>query len=251
MANTLGPKWNDLRDTLWPGESHGIASDCPNPYCNYNLTEQDISDAEFHGGDFECPNCGWSYNISHLLTGDTRQRTRAGMTPLVMGQIGEQIIKQWADENGEIPGVGRIIWESPDYKDPIDLVAGQYAIEAKTLHSESYPRFKIAADPGSGASRSYVIRKKMERMQQLSQHLGIPLIPAMIGVRLNFYTNRADFFFQNEYKDRLMTAMTHLGSTDFSKLNPFKNPEDVAQQSLPHQGDTTGAGLVGDADIPF
>ena len=161
-----------------------------------------------------------------------------------MGQIGEEAIKQFANEQGEIPGVGKIIWESPDYQDPIDLVAGQYAIEAKTLHSESYPRFKIAADPGSGGRRPDVIAKKHERMAQLSQHLGIPLYPAMIGVRLNFYTNRADFFFAPEYKDRMMTVMTHLGSWDFSSLNPFKNPEDVAQQALPAQGET-------DADIPF
>lgn len=245
MANPpLGQKWNDLQSTLWPGEAHGISSDCPNPYCDYNLTRQDIDDAEWAGGAFTCPKCGWQYDISPLLYGETRQRTRAGMSLLQMGQIGEEAIKQWADEEGEIPGVGKILWESPDYQDPIDLVAGQYAIEAKTLHSESYPRFKIAADPGSGSRRPDVIAKKHERMQQLSQHLGVPLYPAMIGVRLNFYTNRADFFFAPEYKDRLMTAMTHLGSMDFSKLNPFQNPEDVAQQALPPQGET-------DADIPF
>lgn len=248
MPNSpLGPKWNDLSNTLWPGESHGISSDCPNPYCNYNLTPQDIEDAEWHGGEFQCPNCGWDSNIDHMITGDQRQRTRAGMSLMQMGQIGEDAIKQWAEQEGEIPGVGKIIWESPDYQDPIDLVAGQFAIEAKTLHSESYPRFKIAADPGSGTRRPDVIAKKHDRMAQLSQHLGVPLYPAMIGVRLNFYTNRADFFFAPEYKDRLMTAMTHLGSWDFSSLNPFKNPEDVAQQSLPAQGETADL----DADIPF
>jgi hypothetical protein len=243
----LGPKWEQMNQTLWPGESHGISSDCPNPYCDYNLTSQDVEDAEMSGGAFTCPQCGWKYDLSPMLYGEQRQRTRAGMTPAQMGQIGEDVIKQWADESGEIPGVGKILWESPDYNDPIDLVAGDFAIEAKTLHSEAFPRYKIAADPGSGGRRSTVIQKKMNRMQELSQHLGKPLYPAMIGVRLNFYTNRADFFFANEYRDRLMTAMTHIGSTDFSKLNPFKNPEDISSQQLPQQGETQDY----DADIPF
>jgi hypothetical protein len=244
MANPiLGPKWNQLVNTLWPNESHGAQSDCPNPYCDYNLTREDINDAEYAGGAFQCPQCGWQYDLSPQLYGETRDRTRSGMSLAEMGQLGEEVVKQFADENGQIPGIGPIRWESPDYQDPIDLVAGNYALEVKSLHSESYPRFKIAADPSSGKNRSATIQGKMERMAQLSQHLGIPLQPAMLGVRLNFYTNRADFFFAPEYRDRMMTNMTHVGSTDFSKLNPFQNPEDVNQQALPAQGETS--------DIPF
>jgi hypothetical protein len=245
----LGPKWETLKTNLWPGETHGVSSDCPNPYCNYDLTPQDYEDAEMHGGDFECPNCGWTFNVGADLWGDDqsqRDRTRAGMTPAEMGKIGEDSVKQWAKESGEIPGVGQILWESPDYNDPIDLVAGDFAIEVKSLHSESFPRYKIAADPGSGARRADVIKGKINRMNQLAQHLGKPLYPAMIGVRLNFYTNRADFFFQTEYKDRLMTAMQHIGSTDFSSLNPFKRPEDITKQAFPAQGET-----MDDSDIPF
>lgn len=244
----LGPKWQDLQNTLWPGESHGLGGDCPNPYCDYELTRQDYDDAEMSGGNFTCPKCGWHWNVAPMMYEEERQRTRTGMSLLDMGQIGEEAIKQWARQEGEIPGVGQILWESPDYHDPIDLVAGDYAIEAKTLHSESFPRFKIAADPGSGARRADVIKKKHDRMEQLAQHLGKPLYPAMIGVRLNFYSNQADFFFAPEYKDRMMTSMTHLGSMDFSNLNPFKHPEDIAQQSLPAQGETSSDP---DADIPF
>lgn len=240
----LGPKWENMNQTLWPGESHGIISDCPNPHCDYNLTPQDESDAEMVGGRFNCPQCGWSWNI---MSEDTRDRTRSGMSLAEMGQLGEAVVKQYATEMKTIPEVGQILWESPGYQDPIDLVAGDYAIEVKSLHSESFPRYKIAADPGSGATRADIIRKKHERMAQLSQHLGKALNAGMIGVRLNFYTNRADFFFAPEYKDRLMTAMKHVGYTDFTKLNPFKRPEDVQSMSLPQQGETVGD----DSDIPF
>lgn len=243
----LGPKWDQLNQTLWPDEPHGKGGDCPNPYCDYELTPQDWEESFYHGGQFQCPQCGYTWNVGAADPDFmVRDRTRAGMSLMQMGQIGEDVIKQWAEEEGQIPGVGQIIWESPDYHDPIDLVAGQYAIEAKTLHSEAFPRFKIAADPGSGARRADVIRKKMERMQELSKHFGTPLYPAMIGVRLNFYTNRADFFFSTEYKDRLMTAMTHIGYTDFTNLNPFKNLEDIPATSLPQQGETSD-----DSDIPF
>lgn len=242
----LGPKWEQMNQNLWPGESHGVTSDCPNPYCDYNLTQQDVNDAEYVGGAFTCPQCGWKYDLSPMLSGEQRERTRSGMSLTEMGQLGEQVVKQYATEMNGLPGLGQLRWEAPEYNDPIDLVAGDYALEVKSLHSESFPRYKIAADPGSGARRADVIRKKHERMQQLAQHLGTPLTPGLLGVRLNFYTNRADFFFAPEYKDRLMTAMEHIGYTDFTSLNPFKNPEDVASQSLPAQGET-----MGDDDIPF
>lgn len=249
MANpVLGPKWRSLQDSLWPGEQHGISSDCPNPYCDYMLTSEDIETAEWSGGSFQCPNCGWKYDITPMMTGEVdRDRTRTGMKLSEMGAIGEAVVKKFAEENQGIPGIGQLVWEAPGYHDPIDLVVGDYAIEVKSLHSESYPRYKIAADPGSGAKRADVIRQKHDRMQELSNHFNKPLYPGMIGVRLNFYTNRADLFFAPEYKDRMMTAMQHVGTTDFANLNPFKRPEDVTNQILPAQGETMGD----DSDIPF
>jgi len=244
-APVTGPKWERLKQELWPGEFHGIDSDCPNPYCDYNLTPEDIQDAEYANGKFTCPQCRWSWNLMSDPE-DTRDRTRTGMTLGEMGKLGEDVVKQYAKEMQGIPEIGQLIWESPVYNDPIDLVAGDYAIEVKSLHSEVFPRFKIAADPGSGMKRADVIRKKIQRMAELSNHLGKQLYPGMIGVRLNFYTARADFFFAPEYKDRLMTAMQHVGFTDFSKLNPFKRPEDVQKMSLPAQGETSDY-----SDIPF
>jgi len=244
----------ELQNKLWPGEVHGVEGDCPNPYCDYKLTSQDISDAEWAGGNFTCPNCGWKWNIGTEMWDDTnRTQTRSGMSLTEMGKLGEEVVKQYAKEMNGLPGLGQLLWESPTYNDPIDLVAGDYALEVKSLHSESFPRFKIAADPGqindegNKMTRSEVIRKKHERMQELSTHLERPLSPGVLGVRLNFYTNRADFFFAPEYKDRMMSAMQHVGYTDFSSLNPFKRPEDVQKSTLPAQGETVGD----DSDIPF
>lgn len=245
MANpVLGPKWHGLQQTLWPGEQHGIYSDCPNPYCDYMFTDEDVDHASVVGGAFQCPQCGWKFDLHKMLLGE-RDRTRSGMSLSEMGTLGENVVKAYAQQMGEIPGIGPLTWESPTYQDPIDLVAGDFALEVKTLHSESFPRFKIAADPSTGGARADVIRKKHQRMNELSQHFGKPLYPGMLGLRLNFYTNRADFFFAPEYKDRMMTAMTHVGEYDFSALNPFKNPEDISAQALPAQGETAGD------DIPF
>lgn len=236
---SLGPKWEEFKNTMWPNESHGINADCPNPYCDYMITPQDVEHAEHTGGAFECPKCRWQYDLSPYLWGDNRERTRSGMSLQSMGQLGEDVVKKFVDENGGIPGLGELLWESPDYHDPIDIVAGDYALEVKSLHSESFPRYKIAADPGSGARRADVIQKKHQRLAELSQHLEKPLYPGLLGVRLNFYTNRADLFFAPEYKDRMMTAMQPVGYTDFSNLNPFPNPEDVTSMQLPPQGETS------------
>jgi len=242
----LGPKWEELKQNLWPNEDQGVDSDCPNPHCDYMLTDQDMYDAEEFGGHFTCPNCRWTYDLSPYMYQEVRQQTRAGMTPKEMGQLGESVVRDFADENNGIPGLGELRWEAPDYNDPIDAVVGDFAIEIKSLHSESYPRFKIAADPTTGGNRSDVIKQKIDRMNELGMHLGSQLAPGVLGVRLNFFTSRADFFFSSGFKDARMTAMEHLGTSDFSKLNPFKKPEEVSALSLPTQGET-----YGDEDIPF
>lgn len=240
-----GPKYLDMANRLWgPQESHGIESDCPNPYCDYMLTDQDWYDIEEAGGQFTCPNCGWVANFATLSGG--RQRTRSGLTLEGMGRLGEDIVKAWLLQHGEIPGIGGLVWESPGYQDPIDLVIGSYAIEVKTLHSESYPRFKIGGIEGS-KNRQGIIQDKIARTKELSDLLEMPLEPAVLGVRLNFYTNRADFFFKVGLKDFMMTAMDHLGEFDFTALNPYRDPTDVPPASmLPEEGWTEN-----DDDIPF
>jgi hypothetical protein len=239
----LGPKYWQMRDNLWGAdEEHGLGGDCANPYCDYEMGDQDWQDIGYGEGQWQCPNCGFDQIIP---TGDPSggpTSTRSGMDTKTMGQLGEEVARQ-AIRDGALPQLGPLRWQSPDYNDPIDMVVGGNALEVKTLHSESFPRFKMGPSRSS-RSRANTIKAKVERTRELSAALGTPLSEGTLGVRLNFYTGRADFFYATEFRDRMMTAMTHLGEYDFSKLNPFR---DHVPGDLPQQGATE----PDEDDIPF
>lgn len=247
MANTiLGPKFFEMRDRLWgPNENHGISSDCPNPYCDYMMTDDDWNAIEFSRGYFDCPKCGWRSYMPEAMGESTRQRTRSGMSLSDMGSLGEEIVFDHLQKQPFT--IGQLVWKSPTYNDPIDAVIGQFAAEIKSLHSEAFPRVKIAADP-SFKNRGDTIRAKEQRVRELQAQLGTPLEGSMLAVRINFFNNRADFFHAVGFKDRLLTAMEHIATTDFTHLNPFSNPADVpAVAEMEEQGWTVSE----DDGIPF
>lgn len=198
---------------LNPDEVHGAGGDCKNPYCNYQFTADDRKEIYHNEGYFTCPKCDmtFDYNTSpgdHLVT-------RLGLTPTQMGDIGEDIV----DNMVNIPGVGPVVWRHDTPQSPLDFVIGQYGVEVKTNHSEAQPRFKL----GGSYERGQKIQKAME----------MGLTPALIGVRLNFYRDKADLFFRPQMSDTWIgqSGLEHIGQVDFSDLNPFRRPEDVPPAS--------------------
>ncbi len=211
--------------TLYPNEIHGLEGHCVNPKCDYNFTPQDIQEMEFNGGWIECPKCGTVQNPM-----DERKTNRVGLTPGEMGQIGENIVQGM----GSIPLLGRITWVSNMVNFPIDMIAGEYGVEVKTNHSEAQPRFKLG---GSG-----LLGRQGTQQGKLRYVESEGLRPALVGVRLNFYTDKADIFVRpDSFTDTWIgqSSLEHVATVDFSQFNPFKNPEDVPQN------------LPDDDDIPF
>lgn len=188
--------WNQLQYQRWqnqqyPNEQHGIPGDCINPKCDYMFTTDDIREIENMSGWFTCPNCGWTYNY---LDEAERKYTRAGLTLDQMGKIGENII----EEMGEIPNVG-IVTRVFGFKTyPIDALIGPYGVEIKTNHSEAQARFKIGGENIYLEDLGRAVRPK-EAKEYYCQQNG--LIPAIVGVRLNFYTDKADIFFREGMTD--------------------------------------------------
>jgi len=235
----VGPKYWQMADNLWGAdETHGLYGDCANPYCDYNMDEDDWRDVQMGEGRWQCPNCRWDQLVPD---GDPYgmlglKPTRSGLDTASMGSLGEEVA-QAAARDGALSPLGPLRWVSPDYNDPIDMVMGNNALEVKTLHSESFPRFKIAPSSVNrpGKNRAGTIAAKVQRARELGEALGHPLVEGLLGVRLNFYTGRADFFYAPEYRDRMMTAMEHLADYDFSKQNPFR---DHVPGELPQQGET-------------
>lgn len=220
---------------LYPDEVHGVGGDCLNPKCNYVFSPQDEQEMQQNRGWFTCPKCHQTYNIFDTEALD--KTNRVNLTPTQMGQMGETIV----EEMGTIPQLGQITWISPGYHDPIDLIAGTYGVEVKTNHSEAQPRFKM----GGGA---YGSTGKIPMQEKANYCFQNGLQPALVGVRLNFYTDKADIFVRpGSFTDTWIgsSALQHVATQDFSKLNPYKNPQDVPPPSeLPESDDT-------DADIPF
>lgn len=219
---------------LYPQEEHNAGGDCMNPRCDYVLTPQDWQDVEMSSGWFTCPKCGYSYNYldpSYSEYGKPGGRTRAGLTTTQMGTIGEEIIQTM----GSVPTLGQIITLFPEYTNPIDAIIGKFGVEIKTNHSEAQARFKIGGEPVRGASsRADKIRYCEENNLQ----------PALVGVRLNFYTSKADVFARPGLVDTWIgnPLMPHVGTVDFTSLNPFPDPQDVPPPAeLPSD----------DSDIPF
>ena len=212
-------------DALNPNEQHNAGGDCINPKCQYEFTAEDKDDINRSRGWFTCPRCDHTYNYFSETANKSNPggMTRAGLTMKEVGDMGEQVVTRL----GTVPGVGEVTWVSPDYKSPIDAIIGGYACEIKTNHSESSPRFKL------GGSHE-VLEKKIK-----AEELGLP--PALIGVRLNFYSDKADIFFRPQLTDTWIgnPQMDHVAKVDFSDLNPFKNPSEVpAPQFLPDDDET-------------
>lgn len=222
-------KW--LRDQ-YPVEEHNVGGDCMNPKCDYEFTEQDLDEMALNSGWFTCPNCDWTYNY---MDPDVVPRTRAGLTPTQMGDIGEKIVERM----GTIPGLGDVGWVSNDPSYPIDMIVDDFGVEIKTVHSESQPRFKMGGGGGQGGKRQGTREEKLRYVEQNG------LRPALIGVRLNFYTDTADVFVRpDSFTDTWIGApqLIYVDSVNFSDLNPFKRPEDVPPRNeLPDD----------DSDIPF
>jgi hypothetical protein len=220
-------------DKLNPYEIHNVGGDCINPKCDYQITDQDRKDIEAMDGMFTCPKCDRSYNYYYDNQPDgPGGYTRSALTMRQMGSIGETIIA----DMGSIPQVGQITWHSPDYNSPLDFIIGEYGVEVKTNHSEATARFKL----GGAAERE----QKILMAQQMN------LIPAIIGVRLNFYSDVADIFFRPQLTDTWIgnPQLQHVAKTNFAYLNPYKEPYEVPDASQLPQDDSTPGASDG---IPF
>lgn len=196
---------------------------CQNPKCLHNFAEDDIG---AFAGNLKCPECGWETDLGASLEprffegpGGGKAElnpggmTRSGLTVGDMGHIGEQIVQRI----GELPGIGVITPASSSYNFPIDVVItnarGAFGVEIKTNHSQAQERFKIGG--------------KAERQAKIQYCLQNGLKPALIGVRLNFFTDKAYVFFREGLTDTWVgnSKMLHVGTYDFADLNPFKSPD--------------------------
>lgn len=220
---------------MYPDEVHNVGGDCINPKCDYLFNDADWKDITMGGGWWTCHKCGFTYNYydeadDNFGWGWNRPggQTRAGLTMDQLGAIGESVVAQL----GEIEGVGKII-ESHAFKGfPIDFTIGQYGVEVKTNHSEAQARFKLGG--------------KEERQAKIRHCNENNLKPGIVGVRLNFYTDKADVYFREGFTDTWIgnPKLRHVATVDFSALNPFKHPEDVPPANMLPDDDA-------DSDIPF
>lgn len=211
-------------DKLNPDERHNIGGDCINPKCDYSLSDEDKRDMYAYDGAFTCPRCDRSYNYFYDNDPDgPGGYTRSALTMKTMGGIGESVV----DEMVYIPQVGGITWHSPDYNSPLDFIIGPYGVEVKTNHSEATPRFKL----GGAAERAQKI--------QMAESMG--LIPAILGVRLNFYADVADIFFRPQMTDTWIgnAELLHVAKVSFDHLNPYRNPYEVPDATQLPQDDST------------
>lgn len=223
--------------TLNPSEIHNLGGHCINPKCDYVFTPQDEKEISSMGGWFTCPKCDWTYN--YYTQGDKFSPggfTHSGLTMSEMGQIGEAIINRMVN----VPGVGTVTWWGGGQIGSLDFIIGQYGVEVKTNHSEATPRFKL------GGAR--------ERQQKIDAAVSQGLTPALIGVRLNFYSDKADIFFRPQMTDTWVgnPQLQHIAKVDFTEFNPFPNPQDVPPpRSLPEDDATPAPDADPDADIPW
>jgi len=226
VDNMSSPSYTpNYLDQLNPDEVHNEGGDCINPKCDYEFTPEDKSDITNASGWFTCPKCDHTYNYFSEAASKSSPggMTKAGLTMKQVGDIGESVVTRL----GDVPGIGQVTWVAPDYNEPIDAVIGGYACEIKTNHSESTPRFKLG-----GAHE--VLEKKIK-----AEELGLP--PALVGVRLNFYSDKADIFFRPQLTDTWIgnPQMYHVAKVDFSDLNPYKSPSEVpSPQDLPDDDET-------------
>lgn len=141
----------------------------------------------------------------------------AGLTVKQMGDIGAKIVLRL----GELPGIGAITPASDEYNFPIDAIVqgsmGNFGCEIKTNHSQAQERFKLGG--------------KTERLAKIQYCYENGLKPALIGVRLNFYTNLAYIFFREGMTDTWIgnSKMQHVGTFNFEDINPFRSSDPEAQ----------------------
>jgi hypothetical protein len=219
--------------TLNPNEIHNAGGHCFNPKCDYVFTPEDEKEIQAMDGWFTCPKCDSTYNVYTQGNRDSPGGfTHSGLTMSEMGQIGETIINRMVN----IPGVGTVTWWGQGLQGSLDFVIGVYGVELKTNHSEAQPRFKLGG--------AYEVAQKKKAA------IDAGLTPAMIGVRLNFYTDNADIFFRPAMIDTWIgnPLLQHIAKVDFTEFNPYKHPEDVpTARSLPDDDSTPAP----DSDIPF
>lgn len=231
-----------------PDELHELPTNetgttCANPKCRYPVDFSKTND-----GWYNCPNCGYEANYEPQENQPTFLRNEddgtkpyslnpGGVTRAVtltvkdLGDIGEQVVIRM----GDLPEIGTITATSETYNNPIDCVVtgqeGSFGCEVKTLHSQSQERFKMGG--------------KEERASKIAYCYTHGLKPALIGVRLNFYTDKAYVFFREAMTDSWIgnPSLKHVATVDFSDLNPFKSPNPqaqalaVEQAHLPDEGD--------------
>lgn len=218
-----------LEQIAGPDEQHRADpnSHCVNVKCNQQFDDSMVGP----DGSVTCPNpgCGWEQNVmadpeATWKPGESGRPelnpggiTRSGLTLERMGTLGEEIVKRM----GDLPGIGSITPASDQYNHPIDVIVesqrGKFGCEIKTQHSQAQERFKIGG--------------KAERQEKIAYCLTHGLKPALIGVRLNFYTDKAYVFFREGLTDTWIgnAKMLHVATLDFSDLNPFKSPDPQAQ----------------------
>jgi len=200
-----------------PGAAPGEQYLCPNPKCRA-VIEPDEAEYAMEVGAYHCPVCGGTFPMGEETF------TRAGLGLTEMGEIGEQAVFRL----GSIPGLGTFEPAHAGGNWPIDAVLvgedGQrYGCEIKTNHSQAQERFKVG--------------KREERAEKIAYCAANGLVPALVGVRLNFYTDRADVFFRPGLTDTWIgnSQMRHVATSDFSDLNPFQAPQQVERAHIPDQ----------------
>jgi ribosomal protein S27E len=223
-----------LEGIAGPSEEHGLGGHCINPKCDGQFDESMISP----DGTVQCPTCQHVQNVNQSK--DTPGgMTRSGLTMRDMGSIGEQVVLRM----GEIPGVGAVHAASGDYNHAVDAIItgqrGNYGAEIKTNHSQAQERFKIGG--------------KAERAEKITYCYQHGLKPALIGVRLNFYTDKAYIFFREGLTDTWIgnSQMIHAATVDFSDLNPFKSPDPQAQAMAIENANLPDQSTSDDEDFGF
>lgn len=149
------------------------------------------------------------------------------------GQLGEQIVKRL----GTLPSGDITHHFADEYNNPVDFIThdeqdNPWGIEVKTIHSQAQPRFKMGDANEVRDKRNYCAENGLR--------------PGLCGVRLNYYTNKADVFFRPQFTDPYYSDknMTHVGTVDFSDLNPFRDPETGAM-------DVPDRPVAVNDDLPF
>lgn len=214
-----------------PDEFQGHPSDCINPKCQHHWTDEDEHQL-LQYGQIKCPRCHTLQTIDGNLGGfDDNQKgygdnpgggTKSGLSLSDMGRMGQEIVKR-----AQLPGFTfKHEFTEPNW--PIDQVwtdqhGNDWGMEVKAAHHQAQQRFKL----GDAAERNKKIAYTGEN----------GLRQGLLGVRMNFATNKADIFHRPQFTDTWVGAPTmhHMGTVDFSDLNPFKDPSEIGQ--LPQEQD--------------